>query len=149
MQNRTDFFMQPLATDAIADHALERTPSDVLTPSLAVSVLVCTSGRGDSVVETVQSILAAESPACELIIIDQSDDNRTEDALAPFRNDSRLRYLRSTTKGKGVALNLGMQEARGEIVAITDDDCKVEPDWLNAHLAVFEKYPKVAVHLQA
>ncbi len=138
--------MQPLATDAIADHHdIEPMPSDAPASSLAVSVLVCTSGRGDSVVETVQSILIAESPACELIVIDQSDDDRTEEALAPFRQDLRLRYIHSTTKGKGIALNLGMQEARGDIVAITDDDCKVEPDWLDAHLAVFEKYPKVAV----
>jgi glycosyltransferase involved in cell wall biosynthesis len=110
-----------------------------------VSVLVCTSGRGDSIVETVRSILLPESACCELIIIDQSDDDRTQDALVPFRQDTRLRYIRSNTKGKGVALNLGMQEARGDIVAITDDDCKVEPDWLNAHVAIYEKFPRVAV----
>ena len=138
--------MQPLATDAIADHHdIEPMPSDAPASALAVSVLVCTSGRGDSVVTTVQSILIPESPACELIVIDQSDDNRTEDALAPFRQDTRLRYIHSTTKGKGVALNLGMQEARGDIVAITDDDCKVDPNWLAAHLAVYEKYSQVAV----
>lgn len=136
--------MQPLVTDATSERT-ELSAPDALPTSLAVSVLVCTSGRGDSLVETVRSILIPESVCCELIVIDQSDNARTEAALVPFREDTRLRYIHSPTKGKGVALNLGMQEARGDIVAITDDDCKVEPDWLDAHIAVYEKFPRVAV----
>src|SRR5579871_4460836 len=90
-----------------------------------VSALICTRNRGDSLIPTVRSILRPNNPCMELVIIDQSSDDATENALKPFMSDSRLRYLRTTTRGKGIALNIGLEECRGEIVAITDDDCEV------------------------
>lgn len=137
--------MQPLAPDAITTQQVDRLATVPDARPLTVSALVCTSGRGDSVVETVRSILRPDSPCLELLIIDQSDDDRTEAALEPFREDARLRYIRTTTKGKGVALNLGVEEAQGDIIAITDDDCKVDESWPVGLVEVFRAHPQVGV----
>lgn len=137
--------MQPLAPDATTEQRIEKTSTKEPDCPLTVTALVCTSGRGDSVVETVQSILRPDSPCCELIIIDQSDDERTAHALEPFQDDPRLRYIHTQTKGKGVALNLGMEEARGEIIAITDDDCKVDETWPLGLAEIFREHPQVGV----
>ncbi|MBC7808067.1 MAG: glycosyltransferase family 2 protein [Akkermansiaceae bacterium] len=112
-----------------------------------VTVLLCTAERGDSLVPTVTSILSAtgNSRCDELLVIDQSADGRTEKAIAPFLDDPRLRFIRSATKGKGISLNFGVEWAKNEIIAITDDDVEVFPDWLDGHLEAFETHPKVAL----
>ena len=113
--------------------------------SLPYSVLICTRNRGILLVPTVRSILATEVSCDELIVVDQSLGNATACALAPFQMDARVRYFHVTTQGKGMALNLGLQLARNEIVAITDDDCEVAPDWPRQHLAAFARCPRVAM----
>jgi GT2 family glycosyltransferase len=59
--------------------------------------------------------------------------------------DSRLRYLRSNTKGLGRSRNIGLSEARSEVVAFTDDDCEAPPDWLERMAQVFDENPQAAV----
>jgi len=110
-----------------------------------ITALVCTRNRGDSIVRTVRSILANRHPKFELIVVDQSTDDCTATAISPFLHDPRLRYIRTETSGKTRALNLGLARARSEIVAITDDDCEVPPDWLEKLEDVFKRYPGVAV----
>ncbi len=110
-----------------------------------MSALVCTRDRGQSIVDTITSILANTHPNFELVIVDQSTNDTTEDAARPFFSDPRLRYIRSSTAGKTRALNLGVSEAGGEVVAVTDDDCTVPSDWLEKLAAIFDRNPKVAM----
>jgi glycosyltransferase involved in cell wall biosynthesis len=89
--------------------------------------------------------LANTHPNFELLVIDQSKDNETREALRPFSTDPRLRYLQSATIGKGNALNEGLRKAKGTAVAITDDDCTVPPNWLETFASIFAAHPNVAV----
>jgi GT2 family glycosyltransferase len=110
-----------------------------------ISALVCTCRRGRLVVDTVSSILVNTHSNFELVVIDQSQDNETREALEPFSGDPRLRYLKSATIGKGYALNVGLRETKGAAVAITDDDCTVPSNWLETFASIFASHPKVAV----
>jgi glycosyltransferase involved in cell wall biosynthesis len=110
-----------------------------------ISALVCTYGRGRLVVDTVSSILANTHPNFELVVVDQSKDDETLEALKSFCADPRLRYLKSKTIGKGDALNAGLNETKGSAIAITDDDCTVPPNWLETFASIFATHPKVAV----
>jgi GT2 family glycosyltransferase len=110
-----------------------------------ISAIVCTRNRGASVVATIQSILVNTHSRFEVIVIDQSTDNTTERAVAPLCIDSRLRYIRSATKGLGRARNIGLHHAQSEIVAFTDDDCTVPLNWLQVMEEVFERNPRVSV----
>jgi GT2 family glycosyltransferase len=88
-----------------------------------VSVVICTCSRGESVLMPVRSLLADPSSRLEVIVVDQSADNATGEALHAHLADPRLRYIHTATPGKTRAMNLGLREARGTIVAFTDDDC--------------------------
>jgi glycosyltransferase involved in cell wall biosynthesis len=113
--------------------------------ALLISALVCTCSRDRLVVNTVSSILANKHPNFELIVVDQSKDDDTEVALKQFISDPRLKYLKIATIGKGRALNAGLRETKGAIVAITDDDCTVPTNWLETFASIFAAHPKVAV----
>jgi GT2 family glycosyltransferase len=57
-----------------------------------------------------------------------------------------VRLVRQTQlKGPGAARNLGAVDARGEVLAFTDDDCAPEPDWLAKLDEVLAKYPDALV----
>jgi GT2 family glycosyltransferase len=112
-----------------------------------VTALVCTRGRGALVANAVRSILASDYPGLELEVIDQSVDDETETALADHRSDQRLHYTRSATTGLARARNLGFSRARPGIVAMTDDDCVVPPDWVHNMAAAFDSSSRIAVVL--
>jgi len=110
-----------------------------------ISALVCTCSRDRLVVDAISSILANTHLNFELVVVDQSKDDETREALRPFSTDLRLRYLKIATIGKGYALNAGMRETKGTVVAITDDDCTVPSNWLETFASIFAAHPKVAV----
>ncbi|MEF3273249.1 MAG: glycosyltransferase [Chloroflexus sp.] len=110
-----------------------------------ISAIICTRNRGESVVAAVASILANDHPAFELIVVDQSTDGVTAAALQQFHHDKRFHYIASATRGLGVARNIGLQLACAPLVAFTDDDCRVPPEWLRVIESEFEREPQAAV----
>ena len=109
-----------------------------------VTVLVCTCDRGELVLGTVQAVLAGGFDSLELLVLDQSTDERCARALQPLcEQDGRVRLIRLGVKGKPLALNHGLSLARGRYVVLTDDDCEPVSGWLAAHVAAFEAEPQL------
>ncbi len=110
-----------------------------------ISAVVCTRNRGKQLIETIESILANRNVDFELLIIDQSTNDETNQALQPYLSNPRLRYIQTATQGAGLSRNIGLHQARAEIVAYTDDDCQVSDRWLSKMLAAIKINPKVAI----
>lgn len=110
-----------------------------------ISVVIATRNRSHSIANAVSSVLANTYPSFELLVVDQSDDEQTAQALASFVEDSRFRYIYSEIVGVAAARNCAIREAKGGIIAITDDDCTVPTDWLEQIESVFRENPEVAV----
>jgi glycosyltransferase involved in cell wall biosynthesis len=127
----------------ISNNQATRTATATDTP--LVSVVVCTRNRGESIVSTLDSLLASDYPNFEIVVIDQSTNDLTANAMTRYREDSRVRFFRSTTYGLGRARNIGMAKALSDIIVMTDDDCEVPPDWITIMAAGFDKHPQVAV----
>ena len=70
----------------------------------------------------------------EVLVVDNNSPDETrrvvEEAALSFPAD--LRYLFEREQGRSPALNAGIRQARGAIIATTDDDVRVPADWLNA-----------------
>jgi GT2 family glycosyltransferase len=122
--------------------------STATTPQL-VTVVIATRNRGVGAVRTIESIIGPEQSeyraGVELIIVDQSDDDATECAVAPYLQLANVRYVRTTPRGLGVARNVGVAAARGEWVAFTDDDCTAGRDWLAGLRRAFAVDARVGV----
>jgi GT2 family glycosyltransferase len=57
-----------------------------------------------------------------------------------------VRFLRGENAGPATARNRGIAEARGTIVAFTDDDCVPDPEWLEAIAQAMADPAVYAVH---
>jgi len=105
---------------------------------VSVSVLVPTRNRGDLIAETLQALLALDDPGMEIVIVDQSTNDATRRCVeAVAVGDARVRLVPTPTVGSSAARNLGAREARGEVVAYTDDDCIVTGGWLRGIVREF------------
>lgn len=95
-----------------------------------ISVIICTYNRPNDIGRVVKSVLSNTYPDYELLIIDQSNTDETKKIVEKcITKNSHLKYLWSV-RGKSRAVNLGVKEAEGDIIAFTDDDCVVSEDWL-------------------
>jgi GT2 family glycosyltransferase len=107
--------------------------------SALVSVLVATRNRPDSLRSCITTVLASSYPQFEVVVVDQSP------VQTVLPTDSRLRVVSSATVGKSRALNLALALARGEVLAFTDDDCTVEPDWIDKGVNYLCARPEVGL----
>ncbi|MGB7435963.1 MAG: glycosyltransferase family A protein, partial [Candidatus Acidiferrum sp.] len=99
------------------------------------SVILCTFNRCQSLVRALESVASSEMPdsvTWEVLVIDNNSSDGTRIAAEEFcrRYPNRFRYLFEPRQGKSHALNTGIREARGDILAFVDDDVTVEPTWL-------------------
>lgn len=102
---------------------------------MAISVVLCTYNRCQSLAKALGSIAAqtlSESTGWEVLVVDNNSTDQTREVITDFcrRYPARFRYLFEGHQGKSYALNAGVREARGDILAFMDDDVIVEPDWL-------------------
>jgi glucosyl-dolichyl phosphate glucuronosyltransferase len=98
------------------------------------SIVIATYHRAADLRETLQSLAALRPDGhWEVIVVDNNSPDETravvESAAANFPVE--LRYVFEQQQGRSPALNAGIRAARGEIIATTDDDVRVPPDWLN------------------
>lgn len=73
-----------------------------------------------------------ESIEWEVLVVDNNSTDQTQPVVEEFsrRHPGRFRYLYEPQPGKSFALNSGIREARGDVLAFMDDDVTVEPTWL-------------------
>jgi len=104
---------------------------------MKLSVIICTRNRPDKIGVCLKSILVNTFSDFEIIVVDQSDNDKTERIIKQI--DFRIRYFKIQGTGLSRARNLGIQKSQGEIIAFTDDDCIVTKNWLANIYLSFEK----------
>ena len=105
-----------------------------------MSVLICTRNRAQKAQRAVASVLANSFGEFELIVVDQSTDNATREAVAAIR-DERVRYIPTNTVGVAISRNIAIRSAAADIVVFTDDDCVCDRHWLQAIVDEFAADP--------
>lgn len=107
---------------------------------MSVSVVTPTLGRPIEVAELVENLSAQTCWPAELVIVDGAGDTdrRTAEVVGELGDlPFAVRYIRHGG-GTAVQRNVGIEHARGELIAFIDDDIRLEPDFLEEMGAVFD-----------
>mgnify|MGYP001324756339 CR=1 FL=1 len=91
------------------------------SPPPDLSVVVITRNRVDLLEDCVKSVLNQTYERFEFLIVDDGSNDGTEDFIKTIK-DPRIRYFKRHAQGIPQARNFGVKNARGEFIAIMDDD---------------------------
>ncbi len=101
-----------------------------------VSVVICTRNRACALRASLQSVAFA-ARACggteaELVVVDSASSDDTQSVVSSWAETAGLRVtlVREVRKGLAAARNAGVRAARGAVLAFTDDDCRLAPDYV-------------------
>lgn len=107
------------------------------TGSKSISVVVATLNRSEQIIKCIRRFLNLApdlDAAWEIIVVDNGSTDDTAARIAALQEecDLSLSYIYEPTPGVSAARNAGIRAARYDILAFTDDDCRVDPSWLSA-----------------
>lgn len=103
----------------------------------SVSIVIPVYNRPQEISECLEALLHLHYPEerREIIVIDDGSTDGTREVVG--RYPVRL-IAREANQGQAAARNLGVQRARGEIIAFIDSDCVAEPEWLTELVPYFQ-----------
>lgn len=108
-----------------------------------VSVILPTYNRAGVLSRAAQSVLCQSFRDLELIVVDDGSTDDTEQLVKAF-SDRRIRYIKNKVNGGGAeARNIGIAEARGELIAFQDSDDEWLPGKLERCVRVLQSRPGV------
>lgn len=102
----------------------------------AISVIIPTYNRCEILLKCLttldrQTILHSDF---EVIVCDDGSTDDTADAVAQFPSKFPLRYFRQDNRGPASARNMGIEQAKADLLLFLNDDALLEPDALRIHL---------------
>jgi len=112
-----------------------------------VSVVVPTYNRAAFVEASLESVLAQEGVAFEVVVVDDGSEDDTLARLGRIR-DPRLRLVPVAHGGVGAARNAGVSAAQGAYVAFHDSDDVALPARLARPVAVLRAQPELGLAIQ-
>lgn len=123
---------------------------------MKVSVVIPTRNRPALLARAVHAVAAQSYPDIEVIVVDDGSAVESRRALAElvaaWPNGRVVALEHGVTDGPGTgpaqARNIGLQRARGELLAFCDDDDEwTDPHHLSRVVALFQTHPPLDLHV--
>ncbi len=110
-----------------------------------LSVIVPSLGRAEALCDCVGDLLAQRTRPLEILVIHQQPDEASPSTrrLREWRCENAIRLFEPDFANAQRARNLGIREARGEILLLLDDDVRLGPDLVERHLSNYLADPSL------
>lgn len=116
-----------------------------MSDALTVSVIIPTFRRPGQLVRCLHALALQTVPPTEVLVATRADDGPTRRALALARSAGRVAVtvVEVGRANASVARNRCLERARGDVIAMLDDDTVPRPGWLAALVARFRDDPRI------
>ena len=103
------------------------------------SIVVPTFNRPLQVVDLLHALAELEVPegGFEAVVVNDGGPEPPEEVLSALRDRLDLNWMRVSHRGPAAARQAGIDQAKGDYLVFTDDDCRPDPDWLIAYARAF------------
>lgn len=109
-----------------------------------ISVVIPCRNRPAELHRALDAVAAQDFPRedFEVLICDDGSEIDLHPVVEYARHQGLdAHYLRQPPRGPAAARNLGIRNARGSIIAMTDSDTQPRPDWLGKLVAALDTHP--------
>lgn len=108
-----------------------------------VSIVIPTYNGSKLLQKCLASLIKQNIKPYEILIVDNGSTDRTS---IDFRNRKDTKYIRlNRNHGFAKACNIGIKKAKGDLVAILNNDAFPEREWLQNILEAVNRHPEVSV----
>src|SRR5690242_7088061 len=108
-----------------------------------ISLIICTRNRASSLRGCLDALAALQfdPQRCELIFVNDASTDSTDETLRAFAEQVPFRtvVVRNERPGLSRARNTGVKASQADLIAFTDDDCYVAPDFLTRVVDAFRE----------
>ncbi len=110
---------------------------------ISVSVIVPTYNRPSAIYDCVQSLTQLDYPAdlLDILIVDDGSKESVRGIIQDIPSPFPIQVIRQENLGVSVTRNAGIQQAKGDLLVFTDDDCQPEPDWIRQLVKAHQHEP--------
>jgi glycosyltransferase involved in cell wall biosynthesis len=110
-----------------------------------ISVVIPTYGREAVLCDTLNSVLAQQYPAYEVIVVDQTQQHEaaTQALLDQLVAEAKIKLYTVSWASLPAARNYAVERANGSIFLFLDDDVELPEGFLAAHAQVYQGRPEV------
>lgn len=98
-----------------------------------VSVVIPTFNRAHLLDRAIRPVLDDDATSEVIVVIDGGNDGSAELLKRHYGDDRRVRTVVSEHLGPAGALDVGVQEASGEVIVTIDDDVVASPGGISLH----------------
>jgi glycosyltransferase involved in cell wall biosynthesis len=115
-----------------------------------VSVLIATYNHADILHGALDALARQETSqglAWEVVVVDNNSRDHTRRVIEEMtaRIPAPVTYVFEGMQGKSFAVNTGIRAVSGEVVCLTDDDCRPAPSWIQRSVEALGKWEADAV----
>lgn len=109
---------------------------------IRISVVIPSYNAASTLSRTLESLdtQTLERDDYEVFIVDDGSTDGSEELVGAYPH---FHLISQQNSGPGAARNNGTRRASGEIIAFTDADCVLPPDWLERNLLLHEQHPEI------
>ena len=105
-----------------------------------VSIITPSFNTAEFIADTIRCVQAQTYVNWEMIIVDDSSTDGTDEIVKPFLVDSRIRYFKNEKNcGAAASRNRALRNAKGHWIAFLDSDDLWTPDKLEKQVAFMEE----------
>jgi glycosyltransferase involved in cell wall biosynthesis len=111
-----------------------------------VSILIPTYNYSHHIDEAIQSALHQTYTNFEIVIVDDSSTDNTDEVVEKYLSDNRIRYYKNPVNlGLVQNFNKCLGYAKGEYIKFLLADDKFEPTLLEKFVPILDQYPNVSL----
>jgi len=108
------------------------------------SVLICTYNRPDMLAKSLNALINRTVEKPNQVVVVNGGDERSDSIVQTYMDKPGIavQLVKTVNRNLAVSRNVGLPHCTGEIVAMTDDDAEVFPDWVTQVKRVHAEHPE-------
>src|SRR5438128_7539186 len=112
-------------------------------PGLSTTVAIITRHRPETLRRCLEHLRRQAMAPSEIVVVDSSEDTRSREVCREFPEVTYVRFENGKHQ-MPKSRNLALAHSTAEVVAYIDDDCLVDPDWLERLCDTYRDDPSLA-----
>jgi GT2 family glycosyltransferase len=120
---------------------------------MKLSVLICTYNRPDLLAQSLDALIHRTTEKPDEIVVVNGGDERTDEVVRQraegegqrakgTRQGIEIKLVKTVNKNLAASRNVGLPHCTGDIIAMTDDDAEVFPDWVSEMKRLHREHPE-------